>query len=52
VLHKVIATKQSALLKNRGLIDSVVVANECMDEVKRKKENCMVFKVDFEEEYN
>ena len=33
-------------------MDSVVIANECMDEVKRKKEHCIVFKVDFKKAYD
>ena len=52
MLHKVIDSKQFAFLKNRGLMDSVVIANECLDEVKRKKEDCIVFKVDFEKAYD
>jgi len=36
-LKSVIDTKQSTFLENRGLLDSVIVANEVLDEVKKKK---------------
>jgi len=52
VLHKVIDQTQSAFLKGRGLLDSVVVANETIDEVKRKKKKCIVVKVDYEKAYD
>ena len=37
VISKVIDFKQSAFLKGRGLLDSMLVANEVLNEVKRKK---------------
>jgi len=37
ILHKVINIKQSAFIENRGSLDKVVVANEVVDEVRRKK---------------
>jgi len=48
VLHKVIDVRQLAFLEGRGLIDSVLVANEVLEEVKRKKRSCILFMVDYE----
>jgi len=39
-------------LHERGLLDSVLVANEVLDEVKRKKRSCIFFKVDYEKAYD
>jgi len=52
VTNKVIDSRQSAFLEGRGLMDSVLVANEVLEEVKRKKKSCVVFKVDYEKAYN
>jgi len=52
VLNKVIDLRQSAFLEGRGLLDSVLVVNETIEEVKRKKKECVVFKVDYEKAYD
>ena len=52
VLNKVIDPRQSAFLEGTGLLDSVLVANETLEEVKRKKKECVVFKVDYEKAYD
>jgi len=52
VLDKVIDPGKSAFLEGRGLLDSVVVANETLEEVKRNKKECVVFKVEYEKGYD
>ena len=52
VLDKVIDPRQSAFLEGRGLLDSVVVANETLEEIKRNKTECVVFKVDYGKGYD
>ena len=48
MLDKVIDPRQSTFLEGRGLLDSVLVANETLEKVKRNKKECVVFKVDYE----
>jgi len=43
VLHKVIDSRQFVFLEGRGLMDSVLVANEVLEEVKRRKTSCFFF---------
>jgi len=52
VISKVIDVRQSVFLEERGLLDSVLVANEILDEMKRTKKMCVFFKVDFEKTYD
>ncbi|GKV41862.1 hypothetical protein SLEP1_g49342 [Rubroshorea leprosula] len=52
VLPKVIGEQQMAFIEGRQLIDGVVIANEVIDEVKRKRKNSFLFKVDFEKAYD
>jgi hypothetical protein len=52
VLGKVISTCQSAFLHSRQILDGVVVLNEIIDLAKRRKDNCLLFKVDFERAYD
>jgi len=52
VLHKVISVRHFAFLEGRGILDSVLVANEVMKEVKRRSNSSVLFKVDYEKAYD
>jgi len=52
VISKVIDVRQSAFLEGRGLLESVLVANEVLEEYRRKKKSCVFFKVDYEKAYD
>ncbi|GKU94711.1 hypothetical protein SLEP1_g8164 [Rubroshorea leprosula] len=52
VLNTIIGENQSAFIEGRQLVDSVVVANEVIDEVRKRKSQCFVFKIDFEKAYD
>ncbi|XP_071719220.1 uncharacterized protein [Rutidosis leptorrhynchoides] len=51
VIHKVIGYEQTTFLKGRNILDSVLIANEIIDDLKRKKKG-LVFKVDFEKAFD
>ncbi|GLT51152.1 hypothetical protein SLA2020_245820 [Shorea laevis] len=52
VMDGIIGMEQSAFIGGRQLMDGVVVANETMDEVKKKRSRCIIFKADFEKAYD
>ena len=52
VISRVIHVRQLTFLKGKGLLDSVVITNEVLDEVKRKKRSCIFIKVDYEKAYD
>ncbi|KAK2454400.1 hypothetical protein QL285_001964 [Trifolium repens] len=52
VIGGLIPNTQSAFIKGRQLVDSVVVVNEIIDYAKKSKKECMVLKVDFEKAYD
>jgi len=52
VLPYVIYECQSAFLKDRGILDSVVMANEVVEDLKRRGTSGLCFKVDFEKAYD
>jgi len=52
VIGKIIDARQSTFLEGRGLLDSVLVANEVLEEYKRKRKSCVFFKVDYEKAYD
>lgn len=43
---------QSAFLGGQNILDSVLVANEVVDEARKKKKTSFIFKVDFEKAYD
>ncbi|GKV09906.1 hypothetical protein SLEP1_g21339 [Rubroshorea leprosula] len=52
VMEGLISEQQSAFIQGRQLMDSVVVANETIDEIKKKKKKSFIFKIDFEKAYD
>ncbi|GKV14959.1 hypothetical protein SLEP1_g25757 [Rubroshorea leprosula] len=52
VMHKIIGEQQMSFIKGRQLVDGVVIANEVIDEAKKKRKKSFVFKVDFEKAYD
>jgi hypothetical protein len=52
VLGKLISSCQSAFLPQRQILDGLLVLNEVIDLAKRRKDNCPLFKVDFERAYD
>ncbi|MCH91218.1 LINE-1 reverse transcriptase like, partial [Trifolium medium] len=52
ILGKLISKCQSAFLPQRQILDGVVVLNELIDLAKRRKDECLLFKVDFERAYD
>ncbi|GLT40913.1 hypothetical protein SLA2020_150100 [Shorea laevis] len=52
VLDGIIGGSQMAFIKGRQMIDSIVIANETIDEAKRNKKASFLFKIDFEKAYD
>ncbi|MCI44542.1 transposon TX1 putative protein, partial [Trifolium medium] len=52
LLPKLIDETQSAFVQGRQILDGVLIANEVIDEAKRKKREVLMFKVDFEKAYD
>ncbi|GKV52656.1 hypothetical protein SLEP1_g59229 [Rubroshorea leprosula] len=51
-MSEIVSETQSAFVGGRQLIDSVLVLNEVVDEIKNKKQPAFVFKADFEKAYD
>jgi len=47
-----ISLNQSAFIKGRQLVDTVVPVNEIIDLVKKSRREYLIFKVDFEKVYD
>jgi hypothetical protein len=52
VLGSVISETQTAFVKNRQILDGILIANEVVDEAKESNKELMLFKVDFEKAYD
>ena len=52
VLAAIIDECQSAFLKDRVILDSVLMANEVIEELRRRRTSGLCFKVDFEKAYD
>jgi len=52
VIGKIIDVRQSTFLEGRCLLDSVLVANEILEDYKRNRKCCVFFKVDYEKAYD
>jgi len=52
VIDSVILETQSAFVKNRQILDGILIANEAVDEAHKLKKDLMLFKVDFEKAYD
>ncbi|GKV10568.1 hypothetical protein SLEP1_g21912 [Rubroshorea leprosula] len=52
VMQEIIGEQQTAFVKGRQLMDGVVVANEVIHEVRRKRKSSFVFKIDFEKAFD
>jgi hypothetical protein len=51
-IDKVISNYQFGFIKNRHILDCVVALHEIVHEVKRKKQNGIMLKIDFEKAYD
>jgi hypothetical protein len=52
VIGKVISESQTAFVKDRQILDGILIANEAVDEARRTKKELLLFKVDFEKAYD
>ncbi|GAU26327.1 hypothetical protein TSUD_56250 [Trifolium subterraneum] len=52
VIGNVVAHSQSAFVKDRQILDGILIANEVVDDAKRNRKDLLMFKVDFEKAYD
>lgn len=52
VIHSLISDCRSTFIKGRQILDGILIANELVDDAKRKKKKAVLFKVDFEKAYD
>ena len=52
VMPIIIDERQSAFIRGRHMLYSVIIANEVVEEAQRSKKPCLVFKVDYEKAYD
>jgi len=52
IIGRVISETQTTFMKDRQILDGILIANEVVDEAKKSKKEFMLFKVDFEKAYD
>ncbi|GAU49412.1 hypothetical protein TSUD_374310 [Trifolium subterraneum] len=52
VVRRVISESQTAFVKDRQILDGILIANEVVDEARKTKKELLLFKVDFEKAYD
>ena len=52
VIGLVISDAQSAFIKGRQILDGILVANEIVDDARKRQKELLLFKVDFEKAYD
>lgn len=52
VIGSVVSDAQSAFVKNRQILDGILIANEDVDEARKLKKDLLLFKVHFEKAYD
>jgi hypothetical protein len=52
VVGAVVSDTQITFVKNRQILDGILIANEVVDEARKTKKELMLFKVDFEKAYD
>jgi hypothetical protein len=52
VVGSVISESQTAFVKDRQILDGILIANEVVDEARKSKKELLLFKVDFEKAYD
>jgi len=52
IAHRVIRPSQTTFLPGRNIMEGAVILHETLHELHKKKQNVMVFKIDFEKAYN
>jgi len=52
IIGRVVSETQTAFVKDRQILDGILIANEVVDEAKKSNKELMLFKVDFEKAYD
>lgn len=52
VINNVISSCQSGFISGKQILDGVLVVNKVVDHAKRRRDDCLLFKVDFEKAYD
>ncbi|GAU30291.1 hypothetical protein TSUD_385120 [Trifolium subterraneum] len=52
VIGNVVGESQTAFIKDRQILDGILIANEVVDDARRGKKDLLLFKVDFEKTYD